>query len=42
MNLLLILLTPATHSKPTRAMIPIGAGVGTSTDGIHVNHGKAG
>ena len=33
LNLLLIRLTPATHSKPIRAMIPDGAIAGTDGDG---------
>ena len=45
LNLLLILLTPIAHSKPTRAMIPIGVSTETGApagDCCISDHGKAG
>ena len=33
---LLIRLTPTTHSKPTRAIVPGGVSVGTSVGGVSV------
>ena len=45
LNLLLILLTPIAHSKPTRAMIPIGVSTETGTpagDCCISDHDKAG
>jgi len=45
LNILLILLTPITHSKPTRAMIPIGVSTETGApagDCCISDHDKAG